>query len=60
MIWRVLERAVHRKKPRTKDKLIEACVEAWTAMTPTKIEIAYRLLPVVMRQSISHGGGQQF
>ena len=62
MVWRVLESAVHKKRPKNSKELIDACVEAWNQMSPSKIEIAYRLLPVVMRQSKNTNppGGNNF
>ena len=60
MIWRVLEAAVNKKRPKTKEDLVEACVEAWENMSPTKIETAFRLLKYVMQKIREKGGGNNF
>ena len=51
-----------KKRPKNKDELIACCVEAWKEMSPSKIEIAYRLLPVVMRNcaNCNPQGGNNF
>ena len=40
--------------------VIEACVEAWENMSPTKIEIAFRLLKHVMKKIHEKGGSNNF
>ena len=37
MVWRVIEKAVHKQKPKTKEELIDCCVEAWGNLSPTEI-----------------------
>ena len=52
----------HWGRPKNAKELIDACVAAWNNMSPSKIEIAYRLLPVVMRQckGCNPPGGNNF
>ena len=51
---------MNKKRPKTKEDLIQACVEAWENMSPTKIEIAFRLLKHVMQKIREKGGGNNF
>ena len=47
-------------KPKTKEELLDACCTAFDELQPEKLEMAYRLLDVVMGQIIEKRGGNNF
>ena len=60
-IWRVLEKAVHKRRPKTLEALWEALQDAWeNDLTEAKIECAFRLLQPVMACIKNDNGGNAF
>ena len=60
-VWRVLEAAVHRKRPKTLVQLWDAIKDAWdNDLTAAKLECAYRLLTPVMSLIHDKNGGNNF
>ena len=58
VVWRILEAKVHAREPKTKDELLQACVDAWNNdLRAEHLELAFRLLHVVRRQIIEKKGG---
>ena len=61
VVWRILEAKVHAREPKTKDELLQACVDAWNKdLRAEHLELAFRLLHVVRRQIIEKKGGNNF
>ena len=61
VVWRILEAKVHAREPKTKDELLQACVDAWNNdLRAEHLELAFRLLHVVRRQIIEKKGGNNF
>ena len=60
-VWRVLEAAVHHRRPKTLIELWDAIKEAWDKdLTAAKLECAYRLLTPVMGLINDKNGGNNF
>ena len=61
VVWRILEAKVHAREPKTKEELLQACVDAWNKdLRAEHLELAFRLLHVVRRQIIQKKGGNNF
>ena len=60
-VWRVLEKGVHKRRPKTLEALWEALQAAWAEdLTMAKLECAFRLLQPVMGLINEKNGGNNF